>query len=125
MIILVDVAGRLLTTEWRNADGAVTRIEGGEVLAPEATSYEVEFREVATGAKASVTYNLAWGEGSLYWWTDGNMGCDCNRALSFWRAQHPEATLDEEPDFACGEGAYRVAIRANGVVLHDEKAEKS
>lgn len=86
-----------------------------------APSYEVEFHETATGATAHVTYNMSWGEGSLYLWTEGNMGCNCNRALDFWRARNPGATLKEEPDFECGRGQYRVTIRVGGQVVHEER----
>lgn len=119
-ILLVDAAGRPLTATWCNADGTVTRVDGGEAREPEAQSYDVEFFEVATGSTARVAYNMPWGEGSTYHWTDGNMGCDCNRALEFWRAQHPAATLEEEPDFECGDGKYRVTIRNDDRILHNE-----
>lgn len=38
-----------------------------------------------------------------FMWTDGNYGCDCNRALFFARAAG-----DDEPDIDCGEEAYSV-----------------
>lgn len=77
-------------------------------------AYDVEILEVVSGATAHVQ-ETGWGEGSAYRWTDGNMGCDCNRALEFWRAKHPGATLEEEPEVPCGHGAYRVTIRVGGV----------
>ena len=40
-----------------------------------------------------------------YMWSDGNYGCDCNRALFFARYRG-----EEELDFECGEGAYSVRI---------------
>lgn len=30
---------------------------------------------------------LAWEEGSEFWWSEGNFGCDCNRHLCFMRAK--------------------------------------
>lgn len=115
-ILVVDAAGRPLTATWENADGTTTRVDDGEARI-EAPSFEVEFREVATGATARVTYNRPWGDGSEYHWTDGNMGCDCNRAMEFWRAHHPDAALEDEPEFPCGGGAYRVTVYINGVAV--------
>ncbi len=44
------------------------------------------------------------GAGSdLFWWTDGNGGCDCNRANFFARAGG-----EPDPDEVCGETNYRV-----------------
>lgn len=47
--------------------------------------------------------DLDWGDGDghgqIYWWTDGNYGCDCNRALEWIRATGREPT-DEEYDAA-------------------------
>lgn len=115
-LLLVDVAGRPLTAAWNNADGTTTRVDDGEARV-EAPSYEVEFREVATGEAVRVTFNPPWSEGSESHWTEGNMSCDCNRAMEFWRAHHPDATLDEEPEFPCGDGKYKVTIRINGHVV--------
>ncbi len=45
-----------------------------------------------------------------YWWTEGNMGCDCNRALCW-------ARIDGDPDVVyveCGRSIYRVILRAPG-----------
>lgn len=30
--------------------------------------------------------NIPWGDASVFWWIEGNFGCDCNRALEFARA---------------------------------------
>lgn len=61
---------------------------------------------------------VKWEDGSEYWWTDGNMGCDCNRHLEFNRA------LGKEPDedIACGSKNYlvtKVIIEDGSVVLID------
>lgn len=44
------------------------------------------------------------GLGSVWWWTEGNGGCDCNRALFFARAAGEEL----ETDPICGEERYRI-----------------
>lgn len=49
--------------------------------------YAVEITRVATGQ--TVTHHEAgdWDDDATdYLWTDGNYGCDCNRALFFGRA---------------------------------------
>lgn len=43
----------------------------------------------------------------LFWWTEGNMGCDCNRHLVFERAQGREPP-DEE--CVCGTTRYHVVL---------------
>lgn len=60
---------------------------------------------------------LSWDEGSGFWWSDGNMSCDCNRKLYFARAVGEEA---ENP--LCGETAYSVRCLAeNGItVLYED-----
>lgn len=121
-LLLVDSAGRPLKATWANADGTATRVADGEARV-ESPPYDVEILEMATGETVRFTYPYPWGDGSEYLWTDGNMGCDCNRATEFWRAKHPGASLEEEPDFPCGDGAYRVTIWVGGaVVLTDREA---
>ena len=51
-----------------------------------------------------------------YFWTDGNFGCDCNRAIWF----RNDGTIDGE----CGQGAYRVRLSsASGNVFYSEFAD--
>ncbi len=45
------------------------------------------------------------GSGSIWWWTEGNGGCDCNRALFFKTAG---AEDNEDDDTPCGESLYRI-----------------
>ncbi len=43
----------------------------------------------------------------IYFWTDGNYGCDCNRYLEFERAGNvPEDEIQGEPE--CGETLYEL-----------------
>lgn len=49
---------------------------------------------------------------SSYLWSDGNYGCDCNRALFFARAAGEEDPDDDESP--CGDAAYRVRITEDG-----------
>ena len=53
-----------------------------------------------------------------YWWSEGNMSCDCNRHLMF------EAD-DEDTDVKCGDDLYSIQIRAkNGLTLYNELMER-
>jgi hypothetical protein len=49
--------------------------------------------------------NLEWEEHSAYMWTDGNYGCDCNRAILFEEAIGNEID-DSAIDLPCGEERY-------------------
>jgi hypothetical protein len=42
--------------------------------------------------------------GTVFWWTEGNFGCDCNRHLAFEYAFGNEIEDDEE--FQCGHEKY-------------------
>lgn len=42
----------------------------------------------------------------LFWWTEGNGGCDCNRRLFFARA----AGEPDPEDYDCTDGEYRITI---------------
>ena len=45
--------------------------------------YKVALRKNATGEIKMVEYDMPWEDHSLFMWTDGNFGCDCNRADFF------------------------------------------
>lgn len=72
-------------------------------------SYTIRIRNNATGeVRQSKPYEFEW---SLFWWTDGNMGCDCNRHLAWLRAGGPGPADDPFHNNAarqCGDGAYTV-----------------
>ena len=51
--------------------------------------------------------DIAWLESSLFWWTEGNFGCDCNRRFEFMRAGNEEIT-DEIWDLPCTSGKFSV-----------------
>ena len=55
--------------------------------------YSVDIRDNATGEVRRVPQSLPWGKGSgsLYWWTEGNFGCDCNRSHVFATKEESEA----------------------------------
>ena len=70
-------------------------------------SYAVHLRRNADGVVRVITEDDAWDETADYIWTDGNFGCDCNRALLFARA----AGEPDPENSACGETAF-AAIKA-------------
>lgn len=71
-------------------------------------TYRVPIRCIATGETIVHEETLPWydsdsDEGdSLHWWTDGDMGCDCNRHLLFMRAKHGEG-WDGDEEIKCGD----------------------
>ena len=66
-------------------------------------SYTAFIRDNISGEVRESFHDLEWhGDGSLYWWTEGNMGCDCNRGLIF----HDHA--DDSDDYPCGGMRYSV-----------------
>ncbi len=48
-------------------------------------------------------------------WSDGNYGCDCNRALLFVRCDG-----EDDPDIPCSDGLYSVRLKYKGEVFYDE-----
>lgn len=65
-------------------------------------AYKVALKNNSTGEVRFSLSELQWEESDEYLWTDGNFGCDCNRALFFARAGG-EAEPDERP---CGDVAF-------------------
>lgn len=65
--------------------------------------YTVLIRKNETGEERLRRIDLDWGEGSEYWWQEGNMSCDCNRANEFLRVKGA-GNLDHP----CGFAAYTV-----------------
>jgi hypothetical protein len=77
-------------------------------------SYTIRIRNNATGEiRQSPPYDFEWSE---FWWTEGNMACDCNRHFEWLRAGGPVPTGETHE---CGEGAYTVidATLSDGSVV--------
>lgn len=65
----------------------------------------------ATGEQRVAKQDLEWHEASEFWWTEGNMRCDCNRHLEWLNAGGPEPAGDkfhDNEEHECGEGAYAI-----------------
>ncbi len=68
--------------------------------------YKVTIRKNDTGeVRIKDMKSIEWGDHSVYWWTEGNFGCDCNRDREFKRAGGEEIDPDDDSD-RCGDTAY-------------------
>lgn len=65
-------------------------------------SYRVSITNNATGETKLVGVDLDWLDHTLFWWTDGNFGCDCNRSDVF----HEYA--EGSPEVKCGGSRFTV-----------------
>ncbi len=78
--------------------------------------YWVDLYDTAMDRAGRVYQDLDWHEASLWWWFDGNMGCDCNRMLELYRR---DETMTEAVQ--CGEGRillHRI-VKSDGIVEDD------
>ena len=74
-------------------------------------------------------YSIKWDwtkngdRGDLYWWTDGNFGCDCNRYMSFERGKGREPKDDY---CKCGYDCYTVpyVILPDGIKIKIDDVTK-
>lgn len=72
-------------------------------------TYTVTIRRNADGETRDYQSTCPWqtyddGTDNLYWWTEGNGGCDCNRSMCFAQAGGEPTNID----VPCGETAYRI-----------------
>lgn len=76
--------------------------------------YKVAIRKNATGEIRIAEMDFEWDKGNdstdLFWWTEGNFGCDCNRYLEFERAggHDPDDDVPDDQQQECGHTAYSV-----------------
>ena len=74
-------------------------------------AYRVQIIDSQTGEARWHGVEWDWfhddGSDDMYWWTDGNFGCDCNRFLEFERAAGKDPD-DEEAVCGSGPNRYRV-----------------
>lgn len=66
--------------------------------------YKIAIRNNKTGEVRIAVMDVEWWEHSFFWWTEGNMCCDCNRHLEFGRVEDPEFC----EDIPCSEERYTV-----------------
>lgn len=63
-------------------------------------TYQVAIKNNKTDETRLCTQNLTWVD-DVFWWTEGNMSCDCNRGNEFARANN-----EPEPDYDCGDTLF-------------------
>jgi hypothetical protein len=80
-------------------------------------SYRVTIKDTKTGETVTSLQNFEWSDGSLYWWTEGNFGCDCNRNMQFQRAKGIKEENIE--DIKCGDDRFFIekAIFESGLEI--------
>lgn len=73
-------------------------------------NYIVAIRKNSTGEIRLRKVDQQWVDGHEWWWTEGNMGCDCNRYLEFERAGGNMDCWDEPEgqETPCGDVLYSV-----------------
>lgn len=64
--------------------------------------YVVRIRKNATGEIRYCPQDLEWEEHHLWWWTEGNFGCDCSRDREFCRA----GGENDDRHIECSEGLF-------------------
>lgn len=74
--------------------------------------YRAAIRNNETDEIRLCPINLEWND-SVFWWTQGNMGCDCNRSRDWYRAggmtcEVFEQLGDDNPLFKCGVNRFDV-----------------
>lgn len=72
--------------------------------------YLILIRNNATGEERWRSCEFPWDDASEFWWTEGNMGCDCNLFAEFARAAGEEPEGDDWG--RCGDVRY-TPIRAD------------
>lgn len=77
-------------------------------LVPLYPSYDVVIIETAARESKRVHMDLPWYDHSLFWWTQGNFSCDCNRGECVWQR---DKNAEETVDVPCGSDKY-IIIKA-------------
>lgn len=85
-------------------------------------SYRVLLRKNDTGEERWRVMDFDWSESDEFWWTEGNFGCDCNRAMEWARAGGPGPPDDphwNNIDRDCGDIAFTAicAELADGTII--------
>lgn len=83
-------------------------------------SYTVRIQHKPTGEVRAISTDWEWGEGSVWAWTEGNFGCDCNRGLLFYQ----DSDADCEITCNSGDNVYAVidVTLPNGRVIPVDEA---
>lgn len=69
--------------------------------------YFVTMRDEETQEELTFSMRkIEWEDGSDFWWSEGNYGCDCNRHLEFQEAKTGSRPMDDK--VSCNGERYRV-----------------
>lgn len=70
--------------------------------------FEVTIIRNSDGATVVYIDEADWGEGSEFYWNEGSMACDCNRAVEFHRARGEE--IPDRDGTTCGDHRFSVKL---------------
>lgn len=86
-------------------------------------SYQIRIRKNETGEVRTSTRPFEWDDGSLWYVTEGNFGCDCNRERELLRAGG--VAEDDLPWPDCSTGRFTIidALLPDGTVMPIDEAE--
>ena len=69
--------------------------------------YFVTMRDMETQEERTFSMDgIEWGDGSDFWWSEGNYSCDCNRHLEFQEAKTGVRPMDD--NISCNGERYTV-----------------
>lgn len=84
-------------------------------------TYDVYIKEIATGEEIIYKQQVYAHHGKsmfdengefkdFFWWTDGNCGCDCNRAIHFDRTKgiKIDESTESGPRYKCGDNRFTI-----------------
>jgi len=97
----------------------------GKVVAENKVTYSFHVRDNRTGEVRLYEMGCEWFDHTVWFLTEGNFGCDCNRGESFARAggiseEALDAMSDDDNDpFPCGHERYSIidAVLSDGRVI--------
>lgn len=78
--------------------------------------YKVKIIRTEDNKESFMNYDYEWD--SDYWWSEGNMSCDCNRYLEFERGLRNNPNVKK---VICSKIKYKIEIKNdNGEILYTE-----
>ena len=77
------------------------------ICAKKLQPYFVTMRDTETQEERTFSMDgIEWGDGSDFWWSEGNYSCDCNRHLEFQEAKTGVRPMDD--NISCNGERYTV-----------------
>lgn len=87
-------------------------------------SYVAAITDRTTGETRTEKFDLEWGEGSDYLWSDGNFGCDCNRA-QFFAVAAGGINLEHPCSMGTTPARFFVSIWSNGKIVYADEEDET